>query len=236
MPRILIVDDHPFVREAVYCTVRAALDQSTIREAASVNEACQTARLHPLPDLILFDLMLPRRIRDSTASSRSGAFPGCPGSCVHRARRCEECSKSDGAWRGRLCAKSAPKSVLLEAIAELLKGASYVPARLAPLISAVQWESPASLNIAARVCSLTRCEIRVLQLVRQGLSNKQIACELGVVEPTVKAHVTAILQKLNVVGRTQIVVETANLDFDAILRNKTACEASSGGGVSSRSD
>ena len=101
---------------------------------------------------------------------------------------------------------------------------------------AVQWESPASLNIAARVCSLTRCEIRVLQLVRQGLFNKQIAYELGISEPTVKAHIGAILRKLNVFSRTQIVVETANLDFDAILRNKTACEASSGDNVRSRSD
>jgi|SRR5271165_520242 len=100
MPQILIVDDHPLVREAVYCTVRAALDQSTIREAASVNEACQTARLHPLPDLILFDLMLPD-------------VSGLDGLIAirrhHRARRCEDCSKSDGAWRGRLCAKVCAK-------------------------------------------------------------------------------------------------------------------------------
>ena len=74
----------------------------------------------------------------------------------------------------------------------------------------------------------------MLQLVRQGLSNKQIAFELGIGQTTVKAHITAILRKLNVISRTQIVVETANLDFDAILRNKTVCEASSG--VSSRSD
>jgi DNA-binding NarL/FixJ family response regulator len=132
--------------------------------------------------------------------------------------------------------KSAPKSVLLEAITEVLKGARYVPAQLASLMRAVPWESPASLNIAARVCSLTRCEIRVLQLVRQGLSNKQIVFELGICETTVKAHITSILRKLNVISRTQIVVETANLDFDAILRNKTACEASSGGNGSSRSD
>jgi CheY-like chemotaxis protein len=58
MPQILIVDDHPLVREAVSCILRALLDQSMIREAGSVNEACQTARLHPQLDMILFDLML----------------------------------------------------------------------------------------------------------------------------------------------------------------------------------
>ena len=59
MPQILIVDDHPLVREAVSCILHALLDQSMIREAGSVNEACQTARLHPQLDMILFDLMLP---------------------------------------------------------------------------------------------------------------------------------------------------------------------------------
>ena len=76
----------------------------------------------------------------------------------------------------------------------------------------------------------------MLQLVRQGLSNKQIAYELGICETTVKAHISAILRKVNVISRTQIVVETANLDFDAILRNKTACEASSGVGANSHRD
>src|SRR5271166_4265248 len=106
MPQILIVDDHPLVREAVCCTVDAVLDQSMIREAGSVNEACQTARLHPQPDLILFDLMLPDVSGlDGLASRDPPPFPGRLGSCVYRPGRCEDCSKSDGTWRGRLCAK-----------------------------------------------------------------------------------------------------------------------------------
>jgi DNA-binding NarL/FixJ family response regulator len=57
----------------------------------------------------------------------------------------------------------------------------------------------------------------VLRLIRHGRLNKQIAYELGVTETTVKAHVSEILRKLNVVSRTQAVIETAQLDFDAIL-------------------
>ena len=237
MLQILIVDDHPLVREAVCCAVRAALDQSLIREAGSVNEACQTARLHPHPDLILFDLMLPDVSELDGLIAIRRHFPAAPVLVFTALAGAKIAAKAMALGAAGYVPKSAPKSVLLEAIAEVLEeGASYVPAQLASLMRAVQRESPASLNIAARVCSLTRSEIKVLQLVRQGFSNKQIAFELGIGETTVKAHITAILRKLNVISRTQIVVETANLDFDAILRNKTTCEASSGGNVSSCSD
>ena len=236
MPQILIVDDHPLVREAVSCILHALLDQSMIREAGSVNEACQTARLHPQLDMILFDLMLPDVSGLDGLIAIRRHFPAAPVLVFTALDDAKIAAKAMALGAAGYVPKSAPKSVLLEAIAEVLKGASYVPAQLASLMRALQWESPASLNIAARVCSLTRCEIRVLQLVRQGLFNKQIAYELGISEPTVKAHIGAILRKLNVFSRTQIVVETANLDFDAILRNKTACEASSGGSVSSPGD
>ena len=209
MPQILIVDDHPLVREAVSCILHALLDQSMIREAGSVNEACQTARLHPHPDLILFDLMLPDVSGLDGLIAIRRHFPAAPVIVFSALDDAKIAAKAMALGAAGYVPKSAPKSVLLEAITEVLQGANYVPAQLASLMRAVQWESPASLNIAARVCSLTRCEIRVLQLVRQGLSNKQIAYEVGIGETTVKAHITSILRKLNVISRTQIVVETA---------------------------
>jgi DNA-binding NarL/FixJ family response regulator len=72
-------------------------------------------------------------------------------------------------------------------------------------------------DIAIRVSELTPAQIRVLQLIRQGLLNKQIAHELGVGETTVKAHVSEILRKLNVASRTQAVIETSHLNFDTFL-------------------
>jgi DNA-binding NarL/FixJ family response regulator len=126
--------------------------------------------------------------------------------------------------------KSAPKPVLIEAIATVLRGAVYVPSRLAAPIRKGQAERPVREDIASRVSALTRSEIRVLQIVRHGLLNKQIAHVLHIGETTVKAHATAILRKLKVVSRTQIVIETSHLDFDAILQNKAAAETQPGGG------
>jgi DNA-binding NarL/FixJ family response regulator len=82
-----------------------------------------------------------------------------------------------------------------------------------------QADAPASLtaDLSARLATLTPQQVRVLQMLRQGLLNKQIAYDLGVGETTVKAHVSEILRKLKVSSRTQAVIEAAKIDFDAIL-------------------
>ena len=67
-------------------------------------------------------------------------------------------------------------------------------------------------DIARRVATLTAQQIRVLMMLKEGLLNKQIAYELNVSEATIKAHVSAILQKLNVSSRTQAVIAAARID------------------------
>jgi DNA-binding NarL/FixJ family response regulator len=72
-------------------------------------------------------------------------------------------------------------------------------------------------DLTTRMATLTPQQVRVLQMLRQGLLNKQIAYDLGVGETTVKAHVSEILRKLKVASRTQAVIEAAKIDFDSIL-------------------
>jgi DNA-binding NarL/FixJ family response regulator len=69
-----------------------------------------------------------------------------------------------------------------------------------------------------RLASLTPQQLRVLQMLRQGLLNKQIAYELQVGETTVKAHVSEILRKLNVYSRTQAVIEVGKLDSSDLFK------------------
>ncbi len=67
-------------------------------------------------------------------------------------------------------------------------------------------------EIARRIATLTAQQIRVLMMLKEGLLNKQIAYELNVSEATIKAHVSAILQKLNVSSRTQAVIAAGRID------------------------
>jgi DNA-binding NarL/FixJ family response regulator len=84
-------------------------------------------------------------------------------------------------------------------------------------LSADQVADAAPDGLAPKLQSLTQQQLRVLQMLCQGLPNKQIAHELDVGEATVKAHISEILRKLHVSSRTQAVLEVSKLDFGAVL-------------------
>jgi DNA-binding NarL/FixJ family response regulator len=98
--------------------------------------------------------------------------------------------------------KSASPAEIGEAIRRVLDCGTWVPPALADSVAALPAD-PADSDLAARLASLTEQQYRVLVLLAEGLLNKQIADRLAIQERTVKAHVTAIFEKLGVRNRTQ---------------------------------
>jgi DNA-binding NarL/FixJ family response regulator len=94
------------------------------------------------------------------------------------------------------------------AIKRVLEGGVWTPSDV-DLSTGADTETA---NLMARLASLTPQQVRVLMMLSEGLLNKQIAYELGVSEATVKAHVSAILQKLGVESRTQAVITAAKIE------------------------
>jgi DNA-binding NarL/FixJ family response regulator len=94
------------------------------------------------------------------------------------------------------------------AIGQVLNGGRWTPPDFDPNAS----PNRESSAMARRLASLTRQQIRVLMMLSEGLLNKQIAYELGVSEATVKAHVSAIFQKLGVESRTQAVILATKIE------------------------
>ncbi len=225
MTQIFVIDDHPMVREAVGGVIRAVMPEASILEAGSAGEACSPACRQKRFDAILLDLMLPdARGLDGLIAIRSH-FPRVPVLVFTALDDARIANEALALGASGYVPKTVSKTTLVEAIMEVLRGDTYVPAPLAATMRCIHPNNPACNEIAKRVCNLSRSQMKVLQLVRQGLLNKQIAHELGVGETTVKAHVTAILRKLSVASRTQIVIETSHLDFDAILKGVLPCEA-----------
>jgi DNA-binding NarL/FixJ family response regulator len=105
-----------------------------------------------------------------------------------------------------------PKSVDVEtmraAIRKVLEGGQWTP----PDLDMSAQPNREASALVRRLSSLTPQQVRVLMMLSQGLLNKQIAYELGVSEATVKAHVSAILQKLGVESRTQAVILAAKIE------------------------
>jgi DNA-binding NarL/FixJ family response regulator len=213
MTKILIVDDHPMFREALSSAVRFAHD-AEVFEAGSIDAACDVIRDEPGVELVLLDLSMPGTSSFDGLMLLRSSFPHIPimiVSGLDDSRIVQEAIRLGAAG---FVPKSVDKETLAEALTEVLSGAVYVPANIAQNLARPQGGAS---DIATRLADLTPAQVRVLRLIRHGRLNKQIAYELGVSETTVKAHVSEILRKLNVVSRTQAVIETAQLDFDAIL-------------------
>jgi len=104
--------------------------------------------------------------------------------------------------------KTLGVEVLRQAIARVLQGEVWTP----PDVDLALKSDAESAAMIARLATLTPQQVRVLMMLSGGLLNKQIAYELGVSEATVKAHVSAILQKLGVDSRTQAVIAAGRIE------------------------
>lgn len=189
--RILVVDDHPVVREGVATLVGGQSDMRVVGEAANGREAMQQFRAHR-PDIILMDIRMPLMsgldaliaIRDEAPDARIVMLTTYAGDAqVQRAIKA-------GA-RGYLL-KSSLHEELLQTIRAVHAGRKAISAE-------------ASFELAEHATddALTPAEIRVLRLIAAGNANKEIAEQLAVSEETVKGQVRNILSKLGAKDRTQ---------------------------------
>jgi DNA-binding NarL/FixJ family response regulator len=217
----LIVDDHPLFREALCLAIQSSYPNAAIVEASSISGAKEALNGGQQFDLLLLDLSMPgTRGFDGLLELRT-ARPKQPivvvsalddPRIIHEAMTCGAAG---------YISKSVKKGELSEAIQDVMAGLATVPKGYQP--PRADNHAPGT-DLSARIASLTAQQLRVLQMIRQGMLNKQIAHELGVGETTVKAHVSEILRKLNVVSRTQAVIEVARLDFDAIAGTRSSEE------------
>ncbi len=206
--RILIADDHPLVLGALRQAVSGAIAGVEIHEAQDFDSLAAALEAHPDMDLVLLDLSMPGVRGFSGLLYLRAERPGLPVIVV---------SANEDRAVMRHClefgaAAYVPKSLDVEsmraAIRAVLDGGRWAPADLND-------KTPPNKEASAlvkRLSSLTPQQIRVLMMLNQGLLNKQIAYELSVSEATVKAHVSAILQKLGVESRTQAVILAGRIE------------------------
>ena len=200
MISVLIVEDHPIVREGVTSVLKREGDIDVVGAADSIGEGLRlAAALHP--DVILLDLKLPDAdARDGVASfARENR-----GIVVFTAYDTDDdvFRAIRGGARGYLL-KGSPAAEIAQAIRQVHAGESYLSPRIAAkLVEGVTRPSRRTGLLSAR-------ERGVLRLVAAGLSNRQIADTLEISERTVKFHVTAIFNKLGADNRAQAVAIAA---------------------------
>jgi DNA-binding NarL/FixJ family response regulator len=201
MTRIVIADDHPLFRRALAQAVREIVPDATLAEAAALDDARADLAAHPHTDLLLLDLHMPGNHGLVGLAALRAEFPAVAVAMISAHDDPATIRRALDHGAAGFISKSADLDELKRAIACVLDCQTYVPpARRAELPAT---GSPSDRELAARLAALTPQQFRVLVLVAEGRLNKQIADALGVQERTVKAHLSAIFERLGVRNRTQ---------------------------------
>lgn len=213
--QLVIVDDHPLFRDALGSAIRLAYPGAVVHEADGIDSACAILSANRCIDLTLLDLSMQGVSGFDGLLAIRARFPRVPILIVsgHEDPRVMREALHHGA--AGFVPKAVDKATLTRAIATVLSGALYMPPELARFPDAPVGPGKKT-PLAERIALLTPQQLRVLTMIRQGKLNKQIAHELQVGDSTVKAHVSEVLRKLEVISRTQVVIETAQLSFDHI--------------------
>lgn len=200
--RLFIVDDHPLFRGALRQALSDSLAGAMIDEASSLEDLTDLLGSSADVDLVLLDLTMPGVKGFSGLMYLRAQYPHVPVVVVSAKeepktiRRCLEFGASG------FIPKSMPVETIRDAVEEVLGGAIWTP----PDLDLDTGTDQEAVDLVNRLSNLTPQQVRVLMMLGEGLLNKQIAYKLGVSEATVKAHVSAILQKLGVDSRTQAVI------------------------------
>jgi DNA-binding NarL/FixJ family response regulator len=206
--RILIVDDHPLFREALKQAISGGIGHATVGQAGSLDAARALLDKDDDFDLVLLDLRMPGVQGLSGLIYLRAQYPNIPTVIVTAAEDQGLVQKALSLGASGFIPKTSGNDTIVKAVTAVLNGDVWAPEGYANF-------SPADKEIEAiakRIATLTAQQIRVLMMLKEGLLNKQIAYELSVSEATIKAHVSAILQKLNVSSRTQAVIAAGRID------------------------
>ena len=204
---LVIADDHPLFRDALRQAVAGVVASARIDEAGSFEELTALLEEDSDVDLVLLDLTMPGISGFSGLIYLRAQYPAIPVVIVSASDDGGTIRQSLDFGASGFIPKRFGVDTLRDAITKVLGGDVWVPADT-DLSSATD---PELARLRDRLVTLTPQQVRVLMMLSEGLLNKQIAYELGVSEATIKAHVSAILQKLGVESRTQAVIAAAKI-------------------------
>ena len=204
---VLIADDHPLFRQALAMAVGRVLPAARIVEAGTLAAAARAATEPEDLRLILLDLKMPGAVGYSGIAMLHAERPAVPILVVSSAEG--EAAAQEARAFGAIGFVS--KDSDLGAIEQAIAGALHGTARAAPAAAPAAGPEAA---VRETVAGLTPTQLKVLLAVLDGQLNKQIAHNLGVSEATVKAHMTAVMRKLDVSNRTQAALVARSLGLD----------------------
>ncbi|EKF17656.1 two component LuxR family transcriptional regulator [Nitratireductor pacificus pht-3B] len=206
----MVADDHPLFRGALKTALSGMDGDSDIREAGDFEGV--KALADEDVDLVLLDLSMPGVSGLSGLMTLRGMHPTVPVAVVSAHDDPETIRRALDLGASGFISKSAGMDEIRRAVGVILGGGIYTPEDIDLGLET----DPEIADLIHRLQMLTPQQTRVLGMLAEGLLNKQIAYELSVSEATIKAHVSAVLQKLGVDSRTQAVIRLSRISADSI--------------------
>ncbi|MDB1122748.1 response regulator transcription factor [Vibrio algarum] len=205
---IIIADDHPLFRNALFQSVHMAISGANLLEADSLEALLSLLDKEAEPDLLLLDLKMPGANGMSGLIQLRAEYPDLPIVVISASEEPNIVAqvKTHGAFG--FIPKSSDMRALIAALNQVLNGDPFFPEELLK-------NANVNTDLAEKLASLTPQQYKVLGMLSDGLLNKQIAYELSVSEATIKAHMTAIFRKLGVQNRTQAVILLQQLELQS---------------------
>lgn len=203
---VLIADDHPLFRQALMLAVQRAVPDARIVEAGTLAAAARAVEAADGLRLILLDLKMPGAVGYSGIALLHAERPDVPILVVSSAEGAAAAEEVRAFGAIGFLRKDSDLGAIEDAIARAIQAQP-------PTAAPVPEEQPIAA-IRETVAGLTPTQLKVLLAVLDGQLNKQIAHSLGMSEATVKAHMTAIMRKLDVRNRTQAALVARSLGLD----------------------
>jgi len=203
MTRVLLVDDHELVRQGIAAMLHGAADVQVVAEARTGREALEVAR-RELPDVVLMDVRMPDM--DGLEATRKLKEERPRTAVVMLTMHDNPTYLRDAVRAGAAgyLLKDVSKEELIDAIRQVSSGGAFIESQM--LKGMLSEMKPTTSGVSPAAKNLTKREREILALVAEGMSNREIAERLVLSPETVKSHVAAILEKLNVSDRTQAAI------------------------------
>jgi DNA-binding NarL/FixJ family response regulator len=204
--KVLLVDDHALIRDALRGVLKELVEGATVLEASDCRQAMTLIESHPDLHLIMLDLNLPDRDGFSVITDLRQRHATISLVVLSASHDRDTVMRALDLGALGFIPKSAPREVMVNALRLVLSGGVYIPPDALGPAGAKASPSAPALPASPADLGLTERQLEVLALMMQGKSNKAISRILEVAEPTVKHHVTAILKALKVMNRTEAVI------------------------------
>ncbi len=210
---VIVADDHPLFRTAIKEALEAEQGETNFLEASSFESLQALVDEQKEVDLVLLDLHMPGVSGFAGLVYLCKRYPSVPVVIISANEDPVVIKRALEHGAAGFIPKSSSIDTITQAISSILMGELWVP----PVTqSDLPGSNASEIELAERMSQLTPQQFKVLMMMSQGLLNKQIAYELSVSEATIKAHVSAVLQKLGVDSRTQAVIQLSKIGADLL--------------------